>query len=367
MLLRKLKDTIINNDKQEGFKNAITGYDMKNKLFPALGVLILISLFVLGACKGRDSEDSELNGPSEVYTGDSFEIRYCSKWHPQAQFSGIYMALEKGFYAQHGLDVKIQKVLQSDAALDSLESGALDVIHLDLLAALQVNADSFRVVNICQIAQRNPVLLVGKRSRGINSISDFAGKKIGVWRTGSNLSTYAFLEDHDLSMEIIPIDWSISLFTEDAVDVINIMCYNEYHQLLLSGIKEEDLFVVDLNALGYSVPDEGLYVTPEFYKAHPEECQNFASATIDGWFYAFSHIQETVSVVLERMRKANIKANKTLQHEMLNEMKKIVLPSTSEIGILKEEDYLRALELLYKMSELQIEMKYEDFYPHATE
>jgi NitT/TauT family transport system substrate-binding protein len=335
-------------------------------LIREVGILFL-SIVILAGCKGAKSGANGESAPARQHSPNGFELRYIPKWHPQAQFSGIYMAVEKGIYAQHGLDVKIQEVLQSDAAVDSLLNGAADVIHLDLLAALKINQDKLRLVNIAQIAQKNPVLLVGKKSNGINSIADFEGKKIGVWRSGSYLSTYAFLQDRKLNMEFFPIDWSISLFIEEVVDVINVMRYNEYHQLLQAGLSKDDLFVVDLHELGYSVPDEGLYVTPEFFAAHPQQCKDFTTATMDGWLYAFSHLRETVSIILEKMSAAKIRANKSLQRSMLKEMKPIVMPSTAEMGILKREDYQNAQTLHNKMSHPLKDIPYEEFYPYAAQ
>ncbi|MCK9185106.1 MAG: ABC transporter substrate-binding protein [Candidatus Cloacimonetes bacterium] len=293
-------------------------------------------------------------------------IRYCPKWQPQAQFAGIYMAINKGLYAQYGLDVQVQELMQASDAIDSVSEGSLDVVPLDLLAAIIANSEKTRLVNIGQISQKNTMLLVAKKSKQINSLADFEGKRIGIWRSSSNLITKAFLKEQGISMQFVTIDWSINLFLQGGVDVINAMRYNEYHQMLQAGLKKEELFIADLHELGCRIPDEGLYVKPEFYQEHPKQCKAFMQATKDGWLYAFSHPEETVDVVMDLMHAAKIRANRAHQIWMLNEMKKNVMPSAAEIGILKKEDYQRALNLLKAEMDFPRDIAFEEFYPNGA-
>lgn len=336
------------------------------RLILVAGIMVLC-IVMLSSCKGRDSKRGDASSRTGVFSENGFVLRYCPKWQPHAQFAGIYMALEKGFYAQYGLDVQIQGLMQASDAIDSLASGYLDIIHIDLLAAIIANRETTKLVNIGQVTQKNSMLLVAKRSPQMNSIADFEGKKLGIWRSSSNLITRAFLKEEGISMQFVPIDWSINLFLQGAVDVINAMRYNEYYQMLQAGLKEEDLFIADLHELGYTIPDGGFYVKPEFYSKHPEQCKAFMQATKDGWLYAFSHPEETIDVVLGQMQKANIRANRAHQLWTLQEMKKTVMPSAAEIGILKREDYQKALRLLKQEMDFSRDIPFEEFYPNDAE
>jgi NitT/TauT family transport system substrate-binding protein len=334
-------------------------------------VLMTMLLLVFGttACKRRasDTEFKKFQGPSGTSPDSLFHLRIRPKWHPHAQFAGFYMAKKMGFYENYGLDVEIQETLSDTETLESLLAKQGDVIHIDLLAALHLNRDSTVVVNIGQVSQKSAVRLVGRKSRGINSLADFQGKKLGMWRVGSNLITQAFLAEHGITMEIIPIDWSINLFTQNAVDVINVMQYNEYHQLLQAGIPEEDLFVVSMDTPGFDIPDEGFYVTPEFYAAHPDICKAFTEATMDGWTFAFTHQKETIDEVIVYMQKAKIRANLAHQRWMLSQMQDIVMAKPDQLGILNKTDYLNALNIMHKMSMSTRRIPYEEFYPLVTQ
>lgn len=334
-----------------------------------LMAVVVLSVVLLVSCKPDRSrlDDGHIRAGKSGVHQDLFRIRYRPKWQAQAQFAGIYMAESRGIYEQYGLDVEIQGLLQAQDAIDSLKSGTSDVVHLDLLRAIDVQRDSTWITNIGQINQKNAILLVGKRSRGINSLNDFKGKKLGEWRSGSYLITDIFLKGSKIPMEIVPIDWSISLFTQNVVDVVNVMRYNEYHQLLQAGIKEEDLFVADLSELGYQIPDEGLYVSKEFYSLHPNECKAFVDATMDGWLYAFSHPEEAIDEVVKRMQQDNIRANRVHQRWMLDKMKEVIMPIAGDLGKLKKTDYQNAIKLMTEYYNFTRDIPFEEFCPNGAQ
>lgn len=334
-----------------------------------LMAVVVLSVVLLVSCKPDRSrlDDGHIRAGKSGVHQDLFRIRYRPKWQAQAQFAGIYMAESRGIYEQYGLDVEIQGLLQAQDAIDSLKSGTSDVVHLDLLRAIDVQRDSTWITNIGQINQKNAILLVGKRSRGINSLNDFKGKKLGEWRSGSYLITDIFLKGSKIPMEIVPIDWSISLFTQNVVDVVNVMRYNEYHQLLQAGIKEEDLFVADLSELGYQIPDEGFYVSKEFYSLHPNECKAFVDATMDGWLYAFSHPEEAIDEVVKRMQQDNIRANRAHQRWMLDKMKEVIMPIAGDLGKLKKTDYQNAIKLMTEYYNFTRDIPFEEFCPNGAQ
>lgn len=340
----------------------------KGKLMLAAILIVasLLVLFINSSDKNSNSDFMDSSKLSEFGQKGLFPIRYYPKWHTQAQFLGIYMAIDKGFYRQYGLDVQLMPHQPDREVIDNILSGYGEVAHLDLLAAIKENSDSTRIVNIGQISQKSSIMLVAKKSRGIKSLSDFEGKKIGIWRSTSNLITTTYLANNKLNMQIVPVDWSINLFLQDVVDVINVMKYNEYHQLIQAGLDPEDLFIQKLDSGEYNIPDEGFYVSKEFYQAHPEQCKAFTEATMDGWMYAFTNPTEAVNLVLEMMQQQKMRANKTHQFWMLTEMKNIVLAKPQSTGKLHPDDFAKAKKLLRDNKLITRDISYQEFCPNAA-
>ena len=57
-------------------------------------------------------------------------------WEPQAQFSGYYVALDKGIYARHGIDLKILRAGPGHSPTEALKKGTADFAILWLTTAL---------------------------------------------------------------------------------------------------------------------------------------------------------------------------------------------------------------------------------------
>lgn len=328
-----------------------------------LSLLCAILLFV-AACQKQNklSPAKKAKTPKNIVadTQELFKMRYRLKWLDQAQFAGSYVALEKGFYLQRGLDVEILEGGPDYPQYGSLLDSSADVVNLHLLIGMNYFNNPKPMVNIGQIMQKSSTLLVGKKSTGIKKLKDLAGKKVGVWR-GQSYVRY-FLDDQHLGIRSIPIDWSVNLLLNDAIDMMNATSYNEYHRILMSGLDEEELVIFPLAEHGFNVVEDGLYVLKDFYNQHPQECRDFAEATMDGWLYAFEHPEEALRIVTWRMRQHHRPTNPGHQRWMLQHMEELILGS-GELGKLKKRDLDFANQIMMKSGELNKPIPYEEFCP----
>lgn len=330
--------------------------------------ILTLAAVTIASCKDETANKAENLYKSDLETASSaasIKIRYRPQWYHQAQYAGVYMAAKKGFYKNYGLDVEIQSGGADVPAFESLISGVTDITQLFLLTALTRDAEKNNLVNLAQISQKSSLMLVGKKARGINSISDLNNKKIGLWRTDFRELSLIFLKQNNLSMKIENLDISINMFLNDIIDAMNVMRYNEYHQLIQAGINPEELFLIPFSDVGLNIIEDGLYTTREFYNKYPTQCENFAEATMDGWLYAINHQEETIDLVLDIMKRHHIRANRPHQAWMLKEIREVVLAKPNKMGILAEEDFEITKSLLEAQGLPVSKQFYRDFYPDA--
>jgi len=295
---------------------------------------------------------------------DLFPIRYRLKWLHQAQFAGSYMALEKGFYQKRGLDVQILSGGSDFPPYRSLVNGHSDISNLNLMTAVKYYHTGPEIVNLAQISQKNSTILVGKKTPRLLSIEDLNGKKIGIWRDEPGEYVRLFLEYNQYDAQIVPVDWSVNLLLNNAIDLMNAMDYNELHRILMTGWDEKDLIQFDLSDHGFDIVDDGLYTTKEFYGQHPEECARFTEATLEGWIYALAHPEETLDVVLGYLREAHLPANRAHQAWMLGHMRDRVLRYPDAIGYLHPDDFDKVQAILLEHGWISQPVDYKSFYPH---
>lgn len=262
-------------------------------------------------------------------------------WSPQAQFAGYYVALDRGIYARHGIDLTIHRGGPGVSPTESLKSGKADFAVLWLITALKQHASGNRLVNVAQIIQRSSLMLVARKSSGISTPAAMQGKKVGVWSGDLALPTEAFFSAYRLQVQRVPQSYTVNLFLRGGIDVASAMWYNEYHTILNSGINPDELDVFFLHDHGVVFLEDGLYMGAEKFHADPGLAAAFAEASIEGWRYAFDHPDEALDIVLRQMKEAKIPANRAHQKWMLERMRDLVMPQQGrgELGQLRQADY----------------------------
>jgi len=329
-------------------------------------LLIFITLMVISACQKADNQEKNLgeNQVKPAAVTRSVRVRFTPQWTHQAQFAGFIVAKAKGFYKNYGLDVVILPGGADNPSATALKNGTADFASLFLITALREYSAGNRLVNIGQISQRSALMLIGKSGKGISDIPSLNDKKIGLWRSDFQDLSLILFKIHKIKPLIVPIDNSISTFISGAVDVVNAMNYNEYHQLVQSGFDPQDLWTYSFAEGDLNIPEDGIYVREEFYRQNPDVCRDFADATMQGWLYAINHHEEALTMVMNAMRDAHLPVNRPHQSWMLNRMKDIILAKPHSMGKLSEEDFEQAVKLMYEHNMIANQISYGDFCPH---
>lgn len=269
------------------------------------------------------------------------KVTFITHWSPQAQFAGYYVAKEKGFYRERGMDVEILPSGPNISASQALALGRADFAVLWLTQALRNRSKGAALINIGQIVQKTGLIFVARKSGGIISPQDLSGRKVSLWEGDLRLQGEMFIKKYGLDVMKIRQSYTVNLFLAGGVDAAMAMWYNEYHTILNSGIDPEELSVFFLKDHGLNVPEDGIYTLEENYRKDPALSKAFVEASIKGWLYAFDHPEEAVDIVLDRMRSDKIPANREHQRWMLKSLRQLTAPDgdMSKIGILLPEDY----------------------------
>ncbi len=288
---------------------------------------------------------------------------FLPQWVPQAQFAGYYVALERGFYKKHGIELTIQTGGPGSPSLPFLKEGKADFATLWLSTAIQARAQGVKLVNIAQIMQRSALMLIAKRSTGIRKPSDMNGKKVGLW-PAFQTQPKAFFKKYNLKVKVIPQSFSVNLFLRDGVDVASAMWYNEYHTILSAGINPEELTPFFFHEYGLNFPEDGIYTLEETFRLDPDLCKAFVKASSEGWEYALAHPETTLELVMRNLKREYIPATKIHQKWMLERMYDLIRPGDVPVplGRLLPEDYERVARGLHEDGLIREVPRFNTFY-----
>ena len=303
-----------------------------------IGAFVLVSCLILALFSGQSvaAEAAPLKRAS-----------FMPLWSPQAQFAGYYVALDKGFYRRHGIDLRILRAGPGYSPLDALQQGEADFTALWLTTAIRQRAQGVELVNLAQLIQRSSLLLIARHDSGIDTVAAMAGRKVGLWGGDLSLPIEVLLARE--GVEVVPVRQSmtVNLFLRGGVDVVSAMLYNEYHTLLNAGVNAEELTVFALAELGFNVPEDGLYMLESRLQDDPALASAFVTASLEGWDYAFAHPEEALDILIKYMREAQVPANRVHQRWMLARMADLMQPQAgAAIGTLRQEDYRATGDML---------------------
>lgn len=289
------------------------------------------------------------------------KITFATLWYPQAQFAGYYVALEKGFYRNHGLDVTIVDAGPAMSAPDYLKSGKADFALMWLTQGISVAAEGVPLVNFGQFVHNSGMLLVARKASGITKPSELEGRKVGVW-PGFEAQPRAFFRRHGVHVQEVPQTVSPNIFLRGGVDAISAMLYDEYHVLLMSGVEPDDLTVFRFSDSGLNFPEDGLYALSSTYRADPAAACAFARASVEGWRYVFAHEDEALAIVLRRRKAANVPAPRAHQKWMMGHLKELLESDKSAPGVLSREDFDATVAVMKETGVIRSAPSYDKFF-----
>jgi NitT/TauT family transport system substrate-binding protein len=316
---------------------------------PALAVLLLLAAAALGPTAGAAQA--------------ARKATLVLAWSPQAQFAGHYVALEKGIYARHGIDLTIIPGGPGVSPEGLLGDGTADFAVLWVSNALRQRAAGMPVVNLAQVVQRSAVMLVARKSSGIRTVADMQGKKVGVWGGDLAIPPRALLAQAGVTVREVPLSKTVNLFLRGAIDVTSAMWYNEYHTILASGLDPEELTLVSLKDHGLRFPEDGLYALEPAVAADPALAKAFVLASREGWTYAFEHGEEALDIVIRRMREAHLPANRVHQRWMLGRLRELLMPADGQplLSPLDEDGYRAVGDVLQAQRLIRDYPRHEQF------
>ncbi|MCO5732110.1 ABC transporter substrate-binding protein [Rhizobium sp. SSA_523] len=272
------------------------------------------------------------------------------KWVTQAQFAGYYVAKDKGFYEEEGLDVEIKPGGPDIAPPQVLAGGGADVIVDWMPSALATREKGVPLVNIAQPFKTSGMMLTCLKESGIAKPADFKGKTLGVWFFGNEypflswMSTLGIKTDGSAEgVKVLKQGFNVDPLLQKQAACISTMTYNEYWQVIDAGIKPEELVTFKYEDEGVATLEDGLYVLEDKLKdaAFQEKMVKFVRASMKGWKWAEENPDEAAGIVLDN--DASGAQTEKHQKRMMSEVAKLTAGSN---GALDMADYERTVKTL---------------------
>ncbi|MCL4267234.1 MAG: ABC transporter substrate-binding protein [Anaerolineae bacterium] len=329
--------------------------------------LLIVLVLVMAACGGEEtaeptaepaaeSEEPVAEEPAADECAELTPVTIQLQWVTQSQFAGYYAAKEQGFYEDQCLDVTIREgaveiVPQQVVAAGEAEFGVAWVPKM--LASREQGAD---LVNIGQIFQRSGTLQVAWADAGLESVEDWAGKRVGTWGFGNEWEVFAALRQAGIEpndpdqVTIVQQPFDMSLLLNREIDVAQAEIYNEYAQLLEATnpdtgdlYQPEDFKVFDYNDVGTAMLQDHVFVRGDWLAEAGNEdiAVRFLRGTFQGWMFCRDNFDACVNIVLDN----GPTLGEGHMRWQLNEINALIWPSPNGIGVMDDALYQQTVDI----------------------
>ena len=257
---------------------------MKRWLIPA--TLALVSILALGGCSATAAQGSSGNGSDAPAT-----VTIALDWLAQPTNAGAYIALEKGYYADAGLDVTVQAG-GTDASSIQVVAGGGAEFGLEyggpILEARQKGID---VVALAPTLQSSPAVYVFHEGQDIQSLADLNGRTVYTQPASADWE-YTVSEFGLDSVEAVQFQGSYAAFAADETAVAQGYATSTLDDLEAQGIAVESIPRVSEDDYG-SI----LFTTQKLIDDNPELVEKFVAATVAGWDYIRDEPEDAAEIL----------------------------------------------------------------------
>ena len=256
-------------------------------------------------------------------------------WLDQFEFAGFYVAKEKGFYQELGLDVEIKKFNSSMNLTKEVLDGKSD-FGLNSSSLFIDKSQGKDVVILGTIFQSSPLVLLALKDSKLKNFDNFKNKKIMITNNQENFAPLlSMLKSQNLlysDLKFIPHSFNVDDLINHKTDLMAAYITNEVFSLKEKGYEST---IFNPKDYGFDFYDDFIFTSKKFIEQNPETVKRFYKATLKGWEYAFNNIDEVSKLVYEKYNSQN-KSLKSIVFEA-NAMKELVFDNNGKIGTITQE------------------------------
>jgi polar amino acid transport system substrate-binding protein len=282
--------------------------------------------------------------PVSAFAADKVSLQLL--WKNQFEFAGYYVAKEKGFYRDADLEVHIKEYDFGIDVTKEVLSGKADFgVGYSTVILDKMNGKD--VFLLSAVFQHSPLVLLAKKSPDLENITDLKGKRImsTPYDAGSASLTAMLKSNGVLRDDYTRVDHSFNVDDLIAGKTDAMTAYLSNQPFLLEK-KGFEYSVFNPRDYGFDFYSDILFTSLKLFEKNPQLVERFYRASMRGWEYAFSHINETVDLILKKYNTQN-KSRDALLYEA-NALKKIAYDEGVQFGAVNE-DRIRQIAQVYTL------------------
>ncbi|MFO7538092.1 MAG: ABC transporter substrate-binding protein [Chloroflexota bacterium] len=325
---------------------------MRHK-FLLVAVLVLL-LSVLTACQ-TTSPANDADAPASVT-----HLRFTLDWAVQGPQAPFLVALDKGYFAEEGLSVVIDRGFGSADAVSKIAGGAYNLGYADINSMIEFNASNpdDALIAIAMILDYPPFSILTLRDRDINTVQDLQGQELGA-PAGDAARRLFPMFARSVGIDADSVSWTSMdpplrepLLIQGDVDAIAGFYFTSFLNLTAAGVAENDIVAFLYADHGLDLYGNAVIAPPSLLEENPEAIRGFLRALTRAWHDTLADPDEAIAIIQRRDSLIDIDVEK--QRLMMAIEGNMLTPDVQERGFgdVRPDRLERAIDIVVEAFDL---------------
>lgn len=219
-------------------------------------------------------------------------------WFPGSQFAGSYVAQEKGFFADEGLDVTINPGGFDTNSITLVAAGTDTFGMHDTNSLIFAAVEEIPLVTVATFLQKHPGAIMALAEKGYETLDDLVGARIGFQEGGPWMLTQAMLVKNGIdpdSLDQVTVGFDLTALFEGQIDLQTVFATTEPIIAEAQGIETTVFVPYDY---GVETSANALFTTKQYLEQNPDVVCSMVRAIARGWEYTFENPDEAAEIVV---------------------------------------------------------------------
>ncbi len=286
---------------------------------------------------------------------------------PQAPF---LVALEKGYYAEEGLNITIDRGFGSADAVTKIAGGAYNLGYADINSMIEFNARNpgRELVAIAILLNEPPFSIITLRREGITRPIELYGKKLGAPAGDAPRRLWPLFARavgmHPASVEWITMDVPLRepMLVRGDVNAISGFYFTSFMNLKAARVDPADIVAFMYNDQGLPLYGNAIMAPPALLEKEPEAVRGFLKAFTRALKDTINNPSEAIAIVKRRdpLLREDVELERlqlALRHNILTKDVKAY-----GFGVVKGERLSRSIDLLAEAFALPVKPRWQQVF-----
>lgn len=278
---------------------------MKKRILAAVMAAAMLT-FGMAGCGSANNSNSENNETATTAaSAEKTKVTFVLDWTPNTNHTGLYVAQEKGYFDEAGLEVEIVQPPEDGAeALVGTGKAQFCMTFQDTMLPTVVGDTKMPIEAVAAVLQHNTSGIISRKGEGIDTPKGLEGKKYATWDLPIEKATLKQVIEDDGGdfdkVELIPstVTDEASALQSKSVDAIWVYYGWAGIATKLKNVDTDYFYFKDINPVfDYYTPV--IAGNTDWMSENPDKTKAFLTALKKGYEYSIENIDDAADILVK--------------------------------------------------------------------